>query len=67
MTIRNKDIRAIVKDYLAQGFTLERGKRHTKLVHESGRKFAIPGAVTGPNTLGNFRNQVKHFAQECGA
>lgn len=59
----DKMVASFVKGLLRNGWRLQRGGKHNKLVTPSGFKLAIPGTPSDWRAAMNFKRDVLHLAR----
>ncbi len=61
----NKDIAKLVKQLIKQGWQVEYGKKHLKIVHPSGRKTSIPCTPSDHRAFMNFSHDVIRLQKQA--
>ena len=55
----DKDIAAVVRDYVRKGWRFTRGKRHGKLISPDGKRVIVPGTPSDRRARSNFLGDLR--------
>ena len=62
----DKDFNRAIRDLVREGWTFEKGGKHSKLRSPSGSEIAVPGSPSDWRALKNFQAFVKQVKEiEC--